>query len=422
MAYRIPNTEIFLVDYTEHSSICYSPLKEEICLIDAEAAEQLRTLPPRLYTPELREFIADTDAKCPEGEGHDISRTTKLSIIPNSICNLACSYCYSAAGRSSLRLSREQAEAALRWYVDPMRIDGDFVSIFITGGGEPLATWDVTSYIISRARELGVERGVRMQISIITNGTLLTDEIIGFLREHECSVGVSFDVIEDVQNANRGKYALVKQNVKRLLSAGLRVMINSTIIPGSVGRLTEAVREVIGEYPTVAQYTMEPATGTALFDSPEGMREFYDTFLTEYFRAKEIARDAELNLRFTFDDALRGVTTRHCPGKFAVTPGGSISVCHLVSSPLEERYGECTYGTITDQGVTIDTRRFGELYARNLFAYPECADCVAKWSCGGECFTRRSTYTPEYMAEVCRFNRNVIEHMLREEVKDVEIS
>ena len=138
------------------------------------------------------------------------------------------------------------------------------------------------------------------------------------------------------------------------------------------------------------------------------MREFYDTFQTEYFQAKNIARNHGLNLRFTFDDAHRGITIRHCPGKLAITPSGKITVCHLVSSPHEPRFDECTYGMIADKGIVFDKAKFGELYDRNLFTYPECADCVAKWQCGGECLTRRSTYPVEYMAEVCRFNRNEI--------------
>lgn len=425
MNHHIPDTELFVVERDNQAAICYSPLKDEICLIDAESANRLSTLPPALYDEELKKFVKEMDTPVPEScksRVPDIRATSRLSIIPNNICNLTCSYCYSAKGRNNSKLSKGQIDTALDWFIDPRRVDGDFISIFITGGGEPLATWDITSHIISQARNHAEIKGLKCHISIITNGTLLTDDKILFLTEHGCSVGVSFDVIEDVQNDNRGKFDTVRRNIKSLLASGLRVMINSTIIPSSAGRMTRAVNEVIAEYPGIAQYTMEPATGTGIFGSPEDMRRFYDTFLDEYFKAKAIARRHGLNLRFTFDDSLRGITTRHCPGKFALTPSGDISVCHLVSSPMESRYGDCIYGKISDEGVDIDYRKFQRLYDRNLFAYEECAACIAKWSCGGECFTRRSTYAPEYMAEVCRFNQNVIERLLQEEVKDVRLS
>jgi radical SAM protein with 4Fe4S-binding SPASM domain len=202
----------------------------------------------------------------------------------------------------------------------------------------------------------------------------------------------------------------------------MKVMINSTILPLSVSRITEAVDTVVREYPGLSQYTVEPVTGTAFFGSPMEMRSFYDKFFDEYFRAKEIATNYGLKLRFTFDDSLRGVTPRHCPGKFALTPSGHISVCHLVSSSRENRFDECTYGIVADGNVTIDDNKFDRLYSHNVFAYEECTDCLAKWSCGGECFTRRSTYPPEYMSEVCRFNRKFIEQQLKEMVKDVKFA
>lgn len=417
MALRLPETEIFILPHTPEWSIVYAPLKGELCLIDKASADELESTDPEIYSPEVKDFIASLDSPQPSLErATPIERTARLSLIPNNICNLHCSYCYSAAGRNNSVIADADLETGLRWFVDAERTQGAPLSIFITGGGEPLATWSVTSKAIALARELADSQGISLHIAIITNGTLLSPDKISFLKDKGCSVGVSFDVLPDVQNANRGHYEVVDRNIRALLDAGLRTMVNSTIIPTSVGLIENMVRTVADRYPGLAQYTVEPATGTDLFGTPEAMRRFYDAFITNYFRAKDIAQRRGVALRFTFDDALRGVTVRHCPGKFALTPSGRISACHLVSSAAEPRFGECTYGCVADGKVNIDRRRFDELYSRNVAAYPECADCVAKWSCGGECFTRRSTYAPEFMAEVCRFNRAVIERLIKEEI------
>lgn len=425
MTYRIPNTETFIIDFTEQASICYSPLKNEIALIDTPTASILRSVPPSAFNDELKEFVDEliTDMNMIHDlSKRDIRKETRLSLIPNSICNLACSYCYSAFGRDNSKLSIENLETVLDWFIDKRRIDGDSISIFITGGGEPLATWDITAHAISTARQLASKQGLRLYISLITNGTLLDGDKIRFLKAQDCAVGVSFDVLEDIQNANRGKYDIVRRNIRQLLAESMKVMINSTIIPSSVSRIVEAVETVARDYPGLAQYTVEPVTGTDLFGRPEDMRSFYDSFLYEYFRAKETARHHGLKLRFTFDDSLRGVTSRHCPGKFTLTPSGHISVCHLVSSSREDRFGECIYGEVSNGTLTINLDKFDRLYSHNVFEYQECTDCVAKWSCGGECLTRRSTYPPEYMAEVCRFNRKVVQRLLKEEVKDVKFT
>lgn len=417
MAFRLPETEIFILPYSSEWSIIYAPLTGELCLVDKASADVLMATDPQAYPPEAKELIANLSASRPSLERNPpIELTTKLSLIPNNICNLRCSYCYSAAGRNNSVIADADLVAGLRWFVDKERTHAAPLSIFITGGGEPLATWPVSSKAIILARELADSQGIALHIALITNGTLISPDKISFLKDKGCSVGVSFDVLPDVQNANRGHYEVVDRNIRALLDAGIRTMVNSTIIPSSVERIEEMVGTVADRYPGLAQYTVEPATGTDLFGTPEAMRRYYDAFLSNYFKAKDISLRRGVPLRFTFDDSLRGVTARHCPGKFALTPSGRISVCHLVSSPAEPRFGECVYGRVADGEVRIDRRRFDELYSRNVGAYPECADCVAKWSCGGECFTRRSTYAPEFLAEVCRFNRAVIERLIKEEI------
>ena len=109
---------------------------------------------------------------------------------------------------------------------------------------------------------------------------------------------------------------------------------------------------------------------------------------------------------------------RHCPGKFCLTPQGTISICHLVSSPKEERYAKCVYGFVDNNGRgQINESQFKQLYNNNLFSSRKCDKCFARWSCGGECMTRNDTYPPEYMKEVCSFNRRFIRHLLIERIE-----
>lgn len=423
--YRIPGTELFICDYDDKSAICYAPLADEIFLIDIESASQMKNRNPEVWDVEIKEFVRGYSVTVDEAiykRYPPIDKTPKLSLIPNSICNLECSYCYSASGRNNTRISTEKLMSVLRWFIDKERVETDRMSIFITGGGEPFATRDLTLLAVKYARQLAYRENIALHISIVTNGTLLDDRIIDFLKRNDCSVCVSFDILKDLQDAQRGKFETVKANIKKLLEAGIRVMINSTVIPSSVARIAECVEEVAHEYPGVVQLTMEPATGVGIFRNTLEMRDFYSRFEEEYYRAKSLAEMKGINLRFTFDDALRGISTRHCPGKFVLTPSGNISVCHLVSSEADERMGECTYGKVENGKVELDLEKFQNLYHCNLFSYSECGDCIAKWSCGGECYTRRNTYPQEFMYEVCRFNRNIIKRQLREKVKDVSLA
>lgn len=351
----------------------------------------------------------------------DIRQVTKLSLMPNYICNFSCSYCYSAKGRSRQMMEWEKAKAMLDWFIDEKRFPGQplpQLSLFISGGGEPLATWhQITHRLLTYARQRADEKGFPLRISIISNGSLLTRDIARELHRLHCSLCVSFEVLQHLQESQRGHYEQVTKGLDILKEENVEVLMNSTITPLSVDRMEEMVEEVARRWSFVRSYTLEPVTSTSLFASSEELRAFYDHYFTHYVRSRDIARQLGVRLRFTYDDVFRTTVVRHCPGKFCLTPMGTISVCHLVTSPKEDRYEHCTYGRVTDSGqVVIDYDKFTSLYNLNLLHYPQCTDCFAKWSCGGECLTRRETYPPSYLEEVCRFNRRFLLFLLLERV------
>lgn len=426
---RIKDSEIFVIDCGVQFgmedydvALLYSPMKEELSLIDKDtlfgllsyaetrdvsASDEVKDLYDSFYHPQVTAIPT-----------RDVMLSDRLSMIPNLTCNFSCSYCYSAKGRSGIVMKWETAKAALDFFIDRNRIGCKYLSLFISGGGEPLASWPLTRRIIEYARERSDEHGFRMTISVITNGSLITPEIADVLRENSCIVGVSFEVLEELQDLQRKMWRKVSDNIRMLHDHGVTVKMNSTITPASVDRMEEMLLTVAREYPFVAEYTMEPVTSVDLFGNAEQLGTFYSKYFDSYVKCTGLARKMRQNLRFTFDDAMRGITPRHCPGKFCITPTGKISVCHLVSSPKEERFSDCVYGEVTDTGVAVDKDKFKYLYDRNVAAYDRCHDCFAKWDCGGECMTRNDIYPEPYLTEVCKFNKRFIRHTLLEKVAE----
>lgn len=409
---RIPNTEAFLIPIgrmigkskDEHAQILYAPLQDELAILDQEASQH------------VLESKYDLD-EVTEVPTRDITKTRRMSILPNLKCNFSCSYCYSAQGRSSVEMEWDTIHAAIDYFIDSERIEPGDISIFISGGGEPILSWQLVERIITYSHNRAEEKGFKLNIGLITNASLINDDIAKFLCEYGVVVGVSFEVLEDLQNQQRGCFEKVSMGIDTLLQQGCTVKVNSTITPYSVHRMREMLSMMAKKYPNVAAYTMEPVTSIALFCNAEELRTFYNTFFEEYVACRKIACEYGLPLRFTFDDEYRGSVVRHCPGKFCITPTGAISACHLVSSPKEPRFADCTYGVVDADGIRIDTEKFAQLYGKNVLSYSECKDCYAKWSCGGECLTRRSTYPDTYMKEVCRFNRRILLYQLIEEIK-----
>ncbi len=426
---RFKDSEFFAIDCGERFGLAeydvallYSPMREEVALIDKDTLTCLLS-----YAENKNESCQEEVKDLFETFYHqqvnfiptrDVTLSERLSIIPNLTCNFSCTYCYSAKGRSGVVMEWETAKSALDFFIDNQRVKSKYLSLFISGGGEPLASWTLTRRIIEYARQRSDEHGFIMTISVITNGSLITSEIAEVLKKNSCTVGVSFEVLEDLQNLQRKMWRKVSDNIHLLHEHGVTVKMNSTITPASVSRMEEMMFTVAREYPFVAEYTMEPVTSVDLFDDAQQLREFYDKYFESYIKCSKMAKDRHLNLRFTFDDAMRGITPRHCPGKFCVTPTGKISVCHLVSSPKEERFSDCIYGEVNSGGVSIDRKKFNSLYDINVGTYDRCRDCFAKWDCGGECMTRNAIYPEQYLAEVCRFNKMFIRHALLNKVAE----
>ena len=230
----IGNTEIYsipigdcvgLSDTAVH--ILYSPLSDEIALATEDDVLSIRRhieegVP---LDDDLKELMQElTPRHIPlSAPVPDVASFTKLSLLPNYTCNFACSYCYSSAGRSSQEIEWDKVRSALDYFIDENRIPVSPLSLFISGGGEPLVSWStVTGKAIEYARLRALQKGFPLHISLITNGSLLTEEIASVLQANQCTVCVSFEVLEDLQNRQRRYYDEVHLHVEMLGRKGIR--------------------------------------------------------------------------------------------------------------------------------------------------------------------------------------------------------
>ena len=116
-------------------------------------------------------------------ESTDQLRVTVLTTLQ---CNFACDYClqgdHGDYNKTAAKMSMETAARVADWTerrldaVDPENLSLTFF------GGEPLLNMPVIYYLAERLWDACQARGVRMHISIITNGLLLTPEIVDRLK------------------------------------------------------------------------------------------------------------------------------------------------------------------------------------------------------------------------------------------------
>jgi uncharacterized protein len=113
------------------------------------------------------------------------SHGVSLTICPTMGCNFDCPYCFEdhSPGKMSAEV-RDDVVALAERMLDASGSKDVHVTWF---GGEPLLAPDVIESLSERLMTLVEERGGEYRASIITNGYLLTQEVVDMLGR--CKVG-----------------------------------------------------------------------------------------------------------------------------------------------------------------------------------------------------------------------------------------
>lgn len=121
-------------------------------------------------------------------------------MFPTTECNLRCKYCFHANGE----YKKEQMSIEfLEFVFEKLFKEYDYLQ-FIWHGGEPLCVGlDFYRKALELERVYSKKYNTIFDNGIMTNGTLITDEIASFFSENEFDVGVSFDGISN--DSLRGK-------------------------------------------------------------------------------------------------------------------------------------------------------------------------------------------------------------------------
>lgn len=127
---------------------------------------------------------------------------TSLELALAESCNLACTYCYCSAVRDMPNqglMSEAVAKKAIEWLFE---VSADEKELGITlFGGEPLTNKPVLKFVMDYSDELAKEQGKTIQYKMTTNGTLLDDMVIDYIKMHNFGLMVSLDGPPEIHNA-----------------------------------------------------------------------------------------------------------------------------------------------------------------------------------------------------------------------------
>lgn len=323
---------------------------------------------------------------------HSVSGIRNMMILPNNVCNFRCTYCYSAEGRSGKTIDFEKLKSAIRYFLDSNRAPGERLTISVLGGGEPLLSWHVVMPALELAYELAAKRGQKLPVSIVTNGSILTDDIVDYLKVREISLSVSFDILPEIQNMQRGHYDVVVKNVNHFTEAGIDLAFNTVITRENVGRMDEMLHAIVANTPKVRKVSFKSLISNSYFKNADDRRKYYREFVDNFFKALDLAGQLGIWLTSPYFNNALCLSDRFCPGKFVVTSDGDISICHCVGSRKDRLYEDFIFGQISSNGeVAIDDDRLNKMLSHDHSRNERCKDCIAHWHCAGGCYADNST-------------------------------
>lgn len=333
----------------------------------------------------------------------------QVDILCNYTCNFKCIYCYSAAGRSHGEVKLDDVKGVVDYLFDPNRKQENPYIINFSGGGEPLISFPLIRQAVEYIERKAAETGLRYNIGLVTNGSLITREIIEYFQAHKVDMAVSFEILKYLQDKERGSYDKVSGNIDMMLAMDFPFGIRTTFTPESVKEMCCMIEEVHSRFPKLKKVVFDVVLAPALFASPEDLEVYYDTFLAEYYKAKRLATNYGITLESIAVETISMIRDRTCEGKIVLTPAGTISSCARVSSPVEKLYEGYIYGKVNDGKVDFDQKTFGSILAmHNIYTQKECDGCYAKWNCGGGCRLFHDSFDEGFKKVRCNFVKKAL--------------
>jgi len=115
-------------------------------------------------------------------------------------CNLRCSYCYFKE-KNHKRCNIELIERTLNHFLSAKYKDSTLYYTFI--GGEPMIEFELIKDAVEIGKKLAKKNNKKIFFNLVTNGVLLDDPKIDFLRKNNFYVVLSFDGKQKTQDHQR---------------------------------------------------------------------------------------------------------------------------------------------------------------------------------------------------------------------------
>jgi len=168
-----------------------------------------------------------------------------------SVCNFKCKYCFVESRiehHDNAFMTEGIAEKGIQFLKRNIS-NNEEVTTIIFYGGEPFLNFDILKYVVERTKEL--QMNVKYQI--ISNGSILNDKIIAFVKTYQIEICISLDGLEHTNDQMRidyndkGTFDKITSTIVTLSENGIKPSISCTISTHNMDKLDEII-SVLEQY------------------------------------------------------------------------------------------------------------------------------------------------------------------------------
>lgn len=337
------------------------------------------------------------------------------TILLTWACNFACVYCFEGAGENVLTLTKENADRYVKFMkTEAIKRRSKSMSITLFGG-EPLVNINLGFDILDQLHSFCGEKEINFSCSIITNGTLLTDDILDRLVKHNCtSVQITLDGMKEVHDSRRpykggrGSFDDVISAIKRVndkvgTHGVIRINVDKTNIDEAYKLLKFLGKD--GENLTNCTVDFGIVRGSTMACSSYAGNCFCETEIGDILEA--LWAEAERNGFYENTTPMRRwmFCGLYSDSQYTVTPDCVVYKCWEHAGMEEHKMGE-----IDEDGNFVNpTIAYFEWMTQTPTENSDCAECVYLPVCGGGCGVVSYNETNTYHGKGCFKVRGVME-------------
>lgn len=328
---------------------------------------------------------------------------SNVYIVVTENCNFNCKYCFIServsANDANKVMTKEVAKASVellqRTYE---RQQHEYDKTITFYGGEPLLNFTIIKYFMQEVDRVKASSywPTDVKYAIITNGSLLTKEIISFLRQNGIALSISYDVDKN-SHSNRASrtgqetFDTVHNNIKLCIDEKMPFSLSITISEDTIRNRESVLQEILSLEPlTIAFNMLIPnlhltPSSTYYEDATDFMIECFKRLRQKGLYEDRMMRKVQAfidNKLYLYDCCASG------GNQLVIASDGCIGICH---GYLNNR----KYFSANVFDKDFDFRNspdFEYWKKRSPVFMSECQECECLGICGGGC-----PYAADYM-------------------------